>query len=179
MSKDNVKKYLNYLVECTAAKYTLEETDPNAKLKKVVINGIPQGALIVRIDNGDGIKKLLKSDGDDFPINKRSDYLIIDEKNVIFVEMKSKNVDTRDCILKFKSSACLISYIDNLFNEFLGSNSYFENKAKHYVVISLQQMSCYKDPFTKNDDTKSNTRPGQFRNIETPNKGEVFYEQFL
>jgi hypothetical protein len=178
MSKDNVKKYLNYLVECTDAKYTLEETDSNAKLKKVVINGIPQGALIVRIDNGDGINKLLKSDGDDFPINKRSDYLIIDEKNVIFVEMKSKNVDKKDCILKFKSSACLISYIDNLFNEFLGSNSYFENKAKHYVVISLQ-ISCYKDPFTENYNTKSNTRPGQFRNIETLNGGEVFYQQFL
>lgn len=177
MSKDNVKKYLNDLVECTTAKYTLKENDSNAKLKKVVINGIPQGALIVRIDNGDGIKKLLKSDGD-FPINKRSDYLIIDEENVIFVEMKSKNVDKKDCILKFKSSECLISYIDNLFNVFLKSNSYFENKAKHYVVISLQQ-SCSKDPFTKNDDTKSNIRPGEFRNIETRNEGEVFYQQFL
>ena len=99
------------VAECDSGNYLLEETDPHATLRQVNICDIPTGSLIIKMD-GTKFLNLLK-ENKLWGFNKHSDYLIVTDIDLVFIEMKSRkdvnDVVVEECRQKFTSDSCSIS----------------------------------------------------------------------
>ena len=95
------------VAECDSGNYLLEETDPHATLRQVNICDIPTGSLIIKMD-GTKFLNLLK-ENKLWGFNKHSDYLIVTDIDLVFIEMKSRkdvnDVVVEECRQKFTSDS--------------------------------------------------------------------------
>jgi hypothetical protein len=89
----------------------MEENDPNAKLRKIVIRDVPEGSLLLKMQQYAGPHNVFKSTKGEC---KRCDYIVLTlSKNdlyVLFIEMKSSSPDNRDTIPQFKGADCFMTY---------------------------------------------------------------------
>lgn len=160
-----LKRSICKVSECLSGNYLLEEQDPCATLRQVNICDIPAGSLIIKMD---GIKfSNLLIDRKEWGFNKHSDYLIVTNINLVFIEMKSRgDVDQKlveECRQKFTSDNCSISYADKIFKELLSKKAFFEQRSTHYVLL-YQGPSIIKDPTEYIKEPPNNT-PATFRKI--------------
>lgn len=172
MDITTLKKSMCKVSNCDSGDYMLKEKNPNATLKQVCLCDIPKGSLIIKMD-GIRFDNFLK-DCKEWGYNKHSDYLIITELDLVFIELKSKK-DINDtlintCRQKFASDTCTIYYADKIFQELLSKNTFFEKRNRHYVLL-YQAPSILKrtTEFTK---PSANNTPETFRKIAIQN-GEI------
>lgn len=177
MDTSTLKNSLCNVIQCNSGNQLFEEKTSAATLRKVYMCDIPFGALIIKLD---GIKfsKFIK-DNSSWGFNKHSDYLIITNDRLIFIEMKSKKEVGPDlkneCIQKFSSDECTMNYTDLIFQKMLSKNVFFERREHHYVLL-FQAPSIAKTP-TKAGAKRSNTTPDTFRQIPVANESTIsFYE---
>lgn len=155
--------------------YSFEENGRDATLRKVYMCDIPSGALIIKLD---GIKfsKFLIENGS-WGFNKHSDYLIITDDKLVFIEMKSKKAVGSDlkkeCIQKFSSDECSMNYADLIFQKMLSKNSFFDKREQHYVLL-FQAPSIMKTPIKAGAEL-SNTTPNTFRQIPVANESTISF----
>lgn len=132
------------LRDCLAQTYpetdncvVLVETGKDATLREVTISGLPAGSYAVKVDeitvnNLFNSKKVAGT-------NKHSDYLIVTDRDIIAVEMKSfvtpKDEDIDDIKLKFKGDLCILNYCDSVFQSFLKKRPFFKGRKVHYVLL--------------------------------------------
>ena len=106
-------------------------------------------------------------DNKEWGFNKHSDYLIVTDIDLVFIEMKSrKDVNqslVNECQQKFASDNCSIFYADKIFQELLSKNAFFERRSPHYVLL-YQGPSIIKDPTVYAKEPPNNT-PETFRKI--------------
>ena len=164
--------------QCTSGTFLLEEKDTSATLNKVSICNVPIGALIIKMDviEFDKLFKTTKAWG----FNKHSDYLIITDDMLVFIEMKSateiSQKTSNDCLLKFKSDKCTLFYADKIFEEMLSKNPFFEKREPHFVLF-YQNPPITKTPTSLGTDISvlPNTTPKTFRKIPVANEGTVSF----
>ena len=114
------------------ARILLEESDPLATLKRVELRGfIDSDTFAFKLDaTGKRISNYLNPSAQ--RINKACDAIIftkIDKKCYIFCcELKSKRVNEKECIIKYKNSRLFVSYIINILKEFYDCKTEFEYK---------------------------------------------------
>lgn len=160
-----LKRSICKVSECNSGNYLLEETDPHATLRRINICDIPTGSLIIKMD---GIRfSNLLIDNKAWGFNKHSDYLIVTDVDLVFIEIKSrKDVSqelVEECRQKFTSDNCSISYADKIFQELLSKNAFFEKRSTHYVLL-YQGPSIIKDSTVYTKEPPNNT-PVTFRKI--------------
>lgn len=174
-----LEKSLYTVKKCTSGMFLLEEPDKSATLKKIHMCDIPNGALIVKMDKTK-FNNFLK-DQKTWGFNKHSDYLIITNDKIVFVELKSKtDVGTTlkdECIQKFKSDKCTINFADKIFEEMLSKNPFFSNKKQHYVLL-YQAPSISKQP-TISTIAIPNITPDTFRPIPVQNEGTISFNKTI
>lgn len=174
-----LKKSLCNVKQCISDIYTLVESDKSATLKTVHMCDIPCNSLIIKMDKTK-FNNFLK-DQKEWGFNKHSDYLIITDDKLVFIELKSKKevgAELKDeCIQKFKSDKCTINYADNIFKEILSKNPFFSSRKQHYVLL-YQAPSVAKLPTalgTKNP----NVTPETFRQIPVQNEGIISFNKTI
>lgn len=182
MDFDTLKKSLSsYGNVCSLGQYVMRETGSDATLKEVTIRDIPENSLVIKMDK---IKftnlfnsNVIKSWG----FNKHSDYLIVTQDRLVFVEMKSRtsvNSELEEkCRKKFLSDSCTINYADDIFIKLLSKNSFFNNKKTHYVLL-YQSVSVNKKNFL-NLSQPSNNTPETFRKIAVCNEAIISYNRVI
>lgn len=165
--------------QCTNGTYLLKETDKSATLNKVYLCDIPYDSLIVKMDRI-RFDKFLK-DRKDWGFNKHSDYLIITNDKLVFIEMKSKKgIDKTlkdECIQKFSSDECIINYADLVFQKMLSKNSFFDKREAHYILL-FQGPSIAKTPTVQRVIT-GNTTPSTFKAISVANESTISFIRII
>lgn len=170
---------------CTATelnprnRFELVETDPQAKLKKVIVSDIPEGALVCRLEHValTGLTNAPTEKG--WSYNKHCDYLIISDNSCIFIEMKSnpKVENVRDVTRnKFKADACLMKYADTIFEDLRSKNKFFNGKNCHYVLLYRGENLL--KPLLGRKSYPANNYPHLFREIAVKNDEIVSYNDF-
>lgn len=160
-----LKRSICKVTECNSGNYLLEEKDPSATLRQVNLCDIPTGSLIIKMD---GIRfSNLLIDNKKWGFNKHSDYLIVTDIDLVFIEMKSRNDVNQnlidECQQKFISDNCSIFYADKIFQELLSKNAFFKQRSTHYVLL-YQGPSIIKAPTEYAKEPPNNT-PVTFRKI--------------
>lgn len=175
MDVQTLKNSLCNVKQCESDMYVLEEKDKSASLRRVTMCDIPIGSLVIRMDNKVHFNNFLK---DKWGFNKHSDYLIVTEDKLVFVELKSRteisNKLQDECLSKFKSDNCTLTYADKIFQELLSKNSFFESREPHYVLL-YQAPSIMKVPTTMTLASQPNATPSTFRAIPVLNEGTISF----
>ena len=157
--------------------FKLKESGKDATLKEVTLINIPNDSLIVKMDD----VKFHNLFIDKWGFNKHSDYMVITDDKIIFIEMKSKSkFDDKlkeECQKKFASDKSTMDYADSIFENLLLKNSFFRQKEFHYVLL-YQSMPINKTP-TINQPNNSNTEPNNFRKIAISNEGVIDYKKII
>ena len=175
MDKKTLRGTLYNCTECSSGSYLLEETGADATLRAVTMCDIPENALIVKMDKVRFHHFL--SDEKRIGFNKHSDYIIVTDDKIVFIEMKSQtevNQGLRDeCRIKFISDDCSLDYSDSIFKKMLNKTSFFERKEHHYVLL-FQAPPLKKTP-TQPDKLSPNSTPDTFRQISVVNEGTISF----
>ena len=175
MDKQTLKNSLCNVYPCNNGTFLLEEKDKSATLRRVSLCDIPFDSLIVKMDKI-RFNNLLK-DRKDWGFNKHSDYLIITDDKLVYIEMKSRSaVDkgTKDeCLQKFLSDTCTTNYADLIFKEILSKNPFFSKREPHYVLL-FQSTSITKTPTTVGT-APANSNPQSFRLIPVSNDSTISF----
>lgn len=176
MDKATLKKSLCNCNDCSAGSFILEEKEDDATLRAVTLCDIPKGALVVKMDKIRFNNFLI--DKKEIGFNKHSDYIIVTDDKVVFIEMKSKkevNQElTDECRTKFMSDGCSLDYADSIFQRLLNKNSFFANREFHYVLF-YQTVSMAKTPTAHDNNLSPNMTPDTLRPIPVVNQGVVSF----
>lgn len=178
MNIETIARSLCKVTSCTN-ETTLKENTSNATLKSVVLCDIPTGALVVKMD---GIKfSNFLIDKKEWGYNKHSDYLIITDDKLVFIEMKSASEISKtlndECIQKFSADECAVNYADLIFQKMLSKNTFFNKRETHYVLL-FQKISMAKTPTTVIE-SQSNTTPNTFRSIPVVNEATISFSRTI
>lgn len=137
MDKDTLRSKFSNVVRVSGGELQLLETGNDATLREVIVTGLPDDAYAVKIDPIK-VQKLFSCEKD-WAYNKHGDYLIVTDKELIIVEMKSRmdlNEDVvKDVTLKFKSDTCMLDYCDSVFRVMLAKNPFFSAKPTYFVLF--------------------------------------------
>ncbi|MBP9742892.1 MAG: hypothetical protein KBD37_06005 [Burkholderiales bacterium] len=156
---------------------TLIEKHHQATLKRINIKGIPEDAIILHIERI-GMAYIFPNKHSSY---SRVDYLIITESSIYFIEMKSsKNADTAkqsDCIKKYKSTECILPYIDEVISMFCNIDKIFINKEKKFILLYHSKGSINKAPTSGKPDGNSNNTAENFLSLAVENDGEIHFKQ--
>lgn len=112
----------------------LRENDAHAKIKNIFIDGLSSDALLIKTDKAK-VEKIFKGAG--AGQNKRCDYVLIDDENMFFIEIKSTFAEsnTDEYSKQFKGSLCVVEYIDSVVREFYLDESILSRLNKHYLLL--------------------------------------------
>lgn len=128
---------------------TMKETNEKAKTKKVIIKGLPEKSIALKLDEID--PNILKN----FLLGKkgevaRCDYVLFIQENnnniecnnkfIYFIELKSNNLKKQKVKNQLKSSYCLIKYCSMLAENFHNNNILNDFKDR-YLVIKRQSIN--------------------------------------
>ena len=146
---------------------SLIENDSNAKLKQLNVHNVPKNTILLplhqysKLDLGKLLGKILEGGSGIF---KCCDYLMITAMqegiHLIFVEMKSNELDRGDVVKQFKGASCFIDYCNAIAEHF--HNAPLQNAAPlhtWYVLFSLGNIN--KRP-TKREYNAKHTSPDNY-----------------
>ena len=147
MDKETLKKSLCSCSVCSSGSYLLEEKGDDATLRAVTMCDIPQNALVIKMDKVRFSNFLI--DRKEIGFNKHSDYIIVTDDKIVFIEMQSKTEVNQElideCRIKFISDGCSLDYSDSVFKKILHKKPFFEKKEYHYVLL-FQALPIAKTP---------------------------------
>lgn len=176
MDKDTLRECLHPLVvnECDN-KIILTETGESASLREVTIVGLPSGSYAIKLDPIKVDKLFLPEKITGF--NKHSDYLIVADKDLIAIELKSptlEDIDIEDITCKFKSDLCVFKYCDAVFHTFLNKNPFFSKKNIYYVLLyqALPTNKTYTS-LIPNKQNCTHTTPEKFATLPVKNQSAI------
>ena len=181
MDRATLKQSLCNCKECVNGSYLLKETDSSATLTDVTMCDIPANALIVKMDKKVRFSNFFQ-DKKEWGYNKHSDYLIVTDDKLLFVEMKSKKMvdqSLRDeCNQKFSSDECVIAHADNIIEKMMRKTSFFNKREAHFVLL-FEAPSMAKTPTTLTGVLPPNLTPSTFRSIQVPNGGTISFNKAI
>lgn len=84
----------------------LEERD-RSNPYKIELKGVPAGSLLVKTDNFNPPRRFLVNKNG---LHKRADFALIDNDKIIFIELKSGSVNTKEIVRQFCGAKCVMDY---------------------------------------------------------------------
>jgi hypothetical protein len=132
---------MDNLVEPIAQKDTrffvrLKETGPAAKLKRVDIFDIPEGSILIKLDQVRQPDTLFKGSLGE---RRRCDYVLVTDFDnhpvMVFIELKSRAVKDSEVTRQFKGAECLLDYCNSALDRFHGQNNLLGQCRKCFVVF--------------------------------------------
>lgn len=126
----------------------LKETAADARLKRVVVSGIPDKALLLKPENFEEPRSLFKGTHGE---RSRCDYLLMCMYNgkpiLLFIEMKSSDrKKDREIAQQFKGAECLLDYCAAVLKRFRGEDVCFDAFEKRFVVLYCERQPLRKRP---------------------------------
>ena len=123
---------------------TLTENDHSSKLRKLTVRNVPKDTILLplheysNIELGNKLKNILKSEHGIF---KCCDYLLITMVKgklfLVFIEMKSEQLDSSNIKKQFKGASCFIEYCNAIIEHFYNMPSLKSLTVNpRYVLIS-------------------------------------------
>jgi len=129
---------------------TLTEDDRTAKLKKLTVSNVPKNTILLPLHKysdlclGNILKNILKSASGIF---KCCDYLIVTiakgKLYLVFIEMKSKEINSVDIKKQFKGASCFIEYCNSIIEYFCNMPS------RKSLTINTRYVSVYGNKLNK------------------------------
>jgi hypothetical protein len=120
----------------------LRESGRNSRLRQVDIYDVPDGSILIKLDQFDPPNSLFKSNRGQC---RRCDYALVTTVGsrdvLLFVEMKSGRIDNREIEQQFKGAECVIDYCDAALDRFYAQNNLLKNHIKRFVVFYKLSMS--------------------------------------
>jgi hypothetical protein len=163
------------------AKYPLRETDKSATLKTVNLVNVPTDSIFLQLDNIDTATLFIGKKSNGLYENTRCDYLIIEDDNIYFIELKShENAPVKkksECIGKFSASLCLIKYVDEVISVVRKQTKIFEHKNIYYILM-YQNIPIDKTA-TSLKPKQSHVVPDKFLSIPVANNGDLYFRELL
>lgn len=156
----------------------LTESDGEATLNKIEIYDVPPETFAVKIDKFK-LDNVFKTAGK-WNYNKHGDYLIVTEKKLIFIEMKSaKKVEgsmSEQLRNKFLSDTCIISYFDSIFSNMLSKNSFFKDMETLYIAF-YRSPSIQKFPTNMVAQEPEHTSPEKYAKFGVHNEQKINFNR--
>jgi len=129
------------ILEGGSYKITMKETNENAKLRKVVISGLPANSIALKLDkiDSEALKCFLLGEKGEVT---RCDYVLFIEENnsIYFIELKSYRPKGPKIENQFKSSYCLLKYFCALAEKFHNSNMLNQFTCR-YLVFKIRNIN--------------------------------------
>lgn len=135
----------------------LEEKDPTAKLKKLILCDLNKGMLLLKVDEGRKVMKgkrkvldcmspLFRIDGK-YDHNRACDAVLLrlvsqNEVEVYYIDLKSDKPMRFQG--QFKSTRCFIYYVQKLLEELLGVT--MQIRKERFIIFQTQTKSLNKSP---------------------------------
>jgi len=136
----------------------LKECGIGSKLKRVDIYDIPEGSILIKLDQYNQPDSLFKNHRGQ---RKRCDYVLvttIENRDILlFIEMKSSRIRNIEIEQQFKGAECVIDYCDAVLNRFHGQDDLLKKHTKHFVIF-YKPLSISKRP------TRPKKSPQQINN---------------
>jgi hypothetical protein len=152
---DNIKAIINpdtYIEVMNYGTIVLEETDKQAKLKKVILRGFDaKQTFAFKLDiQGKRISEYLNPAHD--KINKGCDGIIftkiVEQWYVFICELKSGKPEENKYLLQFRNTRVFVKFINGILEEFYNLTINFELK---YVLFDKMQKNRFNKTPTKNE----------------------------
>jgi hypothetical protein len=116
--------------------FVLEENDPAAKLKRVEIRDVPEGSLLLKMQEYPALSGVFKSTKGEC---KRCDYIILtpceNDLYILYIEMKSLYPNKQDVILQLKGADCFMTYCRALAECFHSSEISSCSSKKRFILF--------------------------------------------
>lgn len=166
--------------QCPAGSALLRETGRDATLTNITICDLPANALVIKMDKTRFNGFLL--DKKEWGYNKHSDYLIVTDDKLVFVEMKSRKLVGKslsdDCVKKFTSDDCTVKHADNIIEKMMLKNAFFNRRVQHFVLF-YETTSISKTLTTMSCTPRPNNTPLTFRPIAVNNGATISYRRTI
>lgn len=160
---------------------TLIETDNSATLRKITICNVPQGSILIKMDEAkfNNFFKGLKEWG----YNRHCDYALVTDQDIYFFEMKSQNSINQNllesCKTKFLSDQCVIKYADTIFDILLNKERFFEKRKQHFVLFYQANSLNKTSTFPHKQKQSTGGSPTNFQKIPIANEGIVSLDRII
>lgn len=120
----------------------LKESEKDSKLKRVDIYDVPEGSILIKLDQFNQPDSLFKSHKGQC---KRCDYVLVTTiENIdilLFIEMKSSKIRNIEIEQQFKGAECVIDYCDAVLNRFHNQDDLLKKHAKRFVIFYKPYIS--------------------------------------
>lgn len=182
MDKQTLRKALCATFTSADGEVILKETDSGATLREVTIHGLPSDSYAVKLDNIKVSNLFINKKIGSF--NKHGDYLIVTDREMIVVEMKSqKELSEKlldECKRKFKSDCCIFDYCDSVFFRILKKNPFFKGKPIYFVLLYQGAPIAISPTSAKPSGAPPrHTDPEDFLRIPVADKDRVNFNRLL
>ena len=146
------------MVAVTNGETLLVESEPEAGLKTVCVDGVPAEAIVLRMDST-AVQRLIRSARGE---NRRCDFtLFLDDQGkqfLVHVELKTGEHDAAgpQLLEKFRGTDSILDYCESILWRFYGTPTAFKGYARRYVYMykapSISKMPTRTNPLPANDD---------------------------
>lgn len=182
MDKLTLRKALRATFPSSGGEVVLRETDKGATLREITVHNLPADSYAVKLDkisvNNLFIDKQIAG------INMHGDYLIVTDREMIVVEMKSRKELTDklidECKRKFKSDCCIFDYCDSVFFHILNKNPFFKGKPIYFVLLYQGAPIALSPTSAKpSENPTRHTDPDDFSRIPVADNARVNFNRLL
>ena len=137
---------------------TLEEHSDKNNKYKVTLTSLPTNILLVKTDRFEDTKHFLSSQNG---IRKRSDYAVIEEDKIIFIELassggaRSSKTDT-DIARQFNGARCVMDYCASIGKHFKNDSNFISQcLKKQYFILLRHRKNAAVRPTNHNQQKKN------------------------
>jgi hypothetical protein len=172
----------NELSERNGMKFArLREDGAQAKLKKVELQDIPTGSLLIKLDACKPLDGVLKPSTEAL---RRCDYVLIAPYNsrtfIVFIELKSERINLREIEKCFNSSECLWDYFESVMMKLLGHTDLHQNYERRKVLFQKNMTRFLKRRVTvKTSKGKNINEQSSIFQIPIVNGNQPFFKQII
>lgn len=188
MTKKKLKDYFQWIETPVDSRLTLCEDQNKGKkdtLKCITIEGLPVDSYVIALDKnskGAKVQRLFK-ESKLKGYNCRCDYLLVTDKELILIELKSNEPNSKGYVEKlknkFNSEKSIFAYCDAVFVNFLKLHSFFDGKKIYFLKI-YQPLTINKTTTTAfQKGAGTHTHPDRFGLLAVKNGDVIPYGMLL
>jgi hypothetical protein len=147
----------------------LVESERDAELKAVCVEGVPDGAVVLRMDRTQVQNFVRSARG----VGRRADFVLLFEVSgkrfMVHAELKTgeRNAVSPHVVEKFKGTDCILEYCESVMARFYGYADAFSGYERRYVLM-YKAPSISKLP-TRPGTVPLNDRPDRHMNLPVEN----------
>ena len=141
----------------------------------VYLKGLPDNTLILKADLFPSPEKILNC-GDREGICKRADYVVVNEKEMIFIELKKSKSGSEKIKQQLRGARCVMDYCIAIGQQFFSRPRFLQKAIKKTHFVSIRWININKQNPKQSATASCNDTPERMSQL----KGESFqYKKLL